>query len=653
MLRTLATRGPMSLVTNVFRRGASYYFRTRVPARFRALLERKELWRSLRTTDARQARHKASVVILLTESLWRDLERIMSSNRNLPSASQVRALLDGWLRAELDEDAYLRTAPEGERHDGVILRKEVEDSPDIVVECLGDTALRDFQASSAEDQQARLGLNGYLVTNVSDLDLRRRAFRKPYEDAERRHKSADGALAEQHVADVFRRAGYDPTPFSDAFESATRRMIRAHADVLSAIKQRDEAEWRPELDDDPVASMLESLAPSPAASERTASLPSSEKPALGTTVREAATLMLREARKLERFSEGRAIEHEKALTLFLGWHESDPDLQAVTPALAGAFREALVSYPVNAEKRAAYKDLSIRERIAKAQADGDEKTLAVETANGNYLNPLRGIFDWAKRTGRLTVNPFEGITITESKAAARRREREDFSDDQLGLLFSAPLFTGAQSDSGRGLYEPGSIRIDGWRYWLPIIALFSGARLNELCGLMVSDFDQQNGIDFFHIRESEDRGLKTRSSIRIVPVHQALIDLGLLSHVDQVRRAGGRRVFPDIEPGPRGYLSHKPSKFYGRLIARTLGDDAAVVFHSFRHTFITRMRKAGVPREVRTALVGHEDNSTHEGYGTEPITRLNDGVQAVKWEAIDLRRVQLPSFGEMGSKASG
>jgi integrase len=631
----------MSLVTNVFRRGASYYFRTRVPARFRALLVRKELWRSLRTTDAREARQRASIAVLLTEALWRDLERAMSSKRDVPNPAQIRSLVDHWLRSELDEDAYLRTAPEGEWHDGVILRTEPGGVADVVVEYLDDSALRDFRALSAQDQNARLGLNGYLVTHVSDLDLRRRAFRKPFEGAERRHKSADGALAEQQVAEVFRRAGYDPSPFSEAFELATRRMIRAHSDVLSAINQRDEVEWRPELDDDPVASLLGSLVPAPMAYERMDPVTPSELPASVTSVREAATLMLREARKLEQFAEGRATEYDKAVSLFVGWHGSDPDVGAVTPAIAGAFREALVSYPVNASKRSAYRGLSILDRIAKAQEDGDDRTLAAATVKGNYLDPLRGVFDWAKRTGRIKVNPFEGITITESKAAARRRERQDFTDDQLGVLFSAPLFTGAQKDSGEGLYKPGPIRISGWRYWLPIIALFSGARLNELCGLMVSDFEQQDGIAFFHIRESADRGLKTKSSIRIVPIHQALIDLGLLLHVDQMQRAGECRVFPDLEPGPRGYLSHKPSKFYGRLIARTLGDDAAVVFHSFRHTFITRMRKAGVPREVRTALVGHEDNSTHEGYGTEPITRLNDGVQAVRWNELDLARIRL------------
>ncbi|MGA0544551.1 DUF6538 domain-containing protein [Brevundimonas sp. VNH65] len=105
----------MPLVTNVFRRGGSYYFRTRVPIRFAALLERKELWRSLRTKDAREARQRASVAVLLTDLLMRDLERIMSNPSSTPSRDQIRALVDHWLRAELDLDADLRRRTEEDR----------------------------------------------------------------------------------------------------------------------------------------------------------------------------------------------------------------------------------------------------------------------------------------------------------------------------------------------------------------------------------------------------------------------------------------------------------------------------------------------------------------------------------------------------------
>lgn len=630
----------MSLVTNVFRRGASYYFRTRVPARFRALLERKELWRSLRTTDAREARQRASVAILLTEALWRDLERVMSSKRKLPSPDELQSLIDQWLRAELSEDTYLRTAPEGEWHDGVILRRDPEGVQDEIVEVLGDTDLRELFALPDDERAARIGPKGYLVTDVCDLHLRQAAFRRGLEGAVDRHKKNDGSLAERHVADVFRRAGFDAGPFSEAFEVATRQMIRAHRDVVLAVQQRDAVRWRPDLDADPAAPLLASLAPPPTGVHGPTAEPTS--PASGTTVKQAAGLKIAEARKLGELSEGRLIEYERAAELFSQWVGGDLDLSEVTPAVAGRFREDLIAYPTNASKRVAYRELSVAERIAKAREAAETATLSAETANGKYLDPLRGIFDWAKKTGRVQSNPFTGINVSTSKSGGGD-DRRDFRVEELQVLFTAPLFTGSASVQGVGLYQPGTQRVDNWRYWLPLMALYSGARLNELCGLRLDDFDEEDGVPFFHVRASDHRGLKTASSKRVVPVHAELVDLGLLSEVDRLRRAGEERLFPDLTPGPRGYLSHKPSKFYGRFIERMLGPQKGLVFHSLRHTFITGLRKARVPREVRTALVGHEDSGVHEAYGSEPIDRLNEAVQAVSWQGLDTSKVRLPA----------
>ncbi|MET3781119.1 integrase [Brevundimonas sp. 1080] len=362
----------------------------------------------------------------------------------------------------------------------------------------------------------------------------------------------------------------------------------------------------------------------------------------GTTLTQAIGLLLAEARQTRLFTSGRAGEYEKAGRLFVGWLGRDPDVAEVTPALAGGFREALRSYPLNASKRAAYRELSVPERLAKSRADQDTQTLSPQTSNGKYLDPLRQVFDWAKKTGRVAANPFVGITVSLSKGGSKRRRRDNFDVPQLQALFSAPLFTGSAGERGEKLYQAGETRVDDWRYWLPLIALFSGARLNELCGLRLADFDQIEGVPFFHIRAlAADQSLKTAASERIVPIHKALLELGLLIYVDRLRAAGEKRLFPSLQPGPRGHLSHQPSKFFGRLIDRMVGEDSSVVFHSFRHTFITKMREAGVAREVRTALVGHEDDSTHEGYGTEPMTRLNAGIQAVEWKGLDLAPVRL------------
>ncbi len=207
----------MSLVTNVVRRGPFYYFRTRVPERFRAVLSRQEMWRSLRTTKRSTARRRAAVAALLTESLWHDLERAMSSSRSLPDPAQIKALIDRWLKAELDEDAYIRSMPHPMIHAGVILKRCGEGSADTVIRYLDDDEAAEFESLSAKEQSERIGRDGYYLSQVDDQTLRKAAHKQMFEGAERRHRSEDGSVAEKHVADLFRRENIevdpDPPPF--------------------------------------------------------------------------------------------------------------------------------------------------------------------------------------------------------------------------------------------------------------------------------------------------------------------------------------------------------------------------------------------------------------------------------------------------------
>jgi integrase len=104
-----------------------------------------------------------------------------------------------------------------------------------------------------------------------------------------------------------------------------------------------------------------------------------------------------------------------------------------------------------------------------------------------------------------------------------------------------------------------------WRWHLPTMALFTGARLNELCGLRLADFDVRDGADFFHIQANEQRPLKTAGADRIVPIHSELVQLGLTKRVSRLRREGQDQLFPNLRPGSRGYLSDLPSKFFADL----------------------------------------------------------------------------------------
>jgi integrase len=207
-------------------------------------------------------------------------------------------------------------------------------------------------------------------------------------------------------------------------------------------------------------------------------------------------------------------------------------------------------------------------------------------------------------------------------------------------LFSSPVFVaGARPKGGRGEAA----------FWLPLLALYTGARLSELAALTAGDvvIERPSGIAILAITEDLDQGrtLKTLASRRVVPIHPELIRLSFLSFVEDICRDHGRptRLFPLLTPGSRGGLGEGWSKWFGRYI-RSIGiTNTASVFHSFRHGFKDALRTAGVDEDVNDALTGHVGPGTvARKYGAKEMVRrfglerLASAVSQVRYPGLDL-----------------
>ena len=558
------------------------------------------------------------------------------------SAAEIKRLIDDWLRAELVEDADLRTAPEGEVLVGVIMRRQTPGVSDTVIAQLDHSELKAFRAADLDEQKRILGPGGYLLTEISELALRRAARDKMFDEADARHGAGDESIATVHVDGVLRRAGCDVSPFSDAYETATKQMIRAHQDVLASIKLRDTAAWRPNLDDDP-AEVIMSRLPPPALAPSAA-----EKKAV-TTLRlsDAARQAISEMTRTERFKRKRVDDYENAVATFTLWRGHDPLLADIAKEDAGAFKTALSHYPGHPNKRAAYRDLTtFAARQAKAIELGEERLLGSVTINGKYLTPLRKIYGWQAGVGvgHADDNPFTGITMKKPRRVDQHEQRRDFTASELQRFFDLPLFTGSKGWRGSPLYQPGTCRVRDWRFWVPLICVFSGMRLNEACGLALADIKVQDGITFFHVRDDfEDQSTKGNASRRKVPLHHSLISLGLLPWIASRQAAGALRLFDDLKVDAQGYYSRKPSKFLNRHVRRAVDDDpddpGRLVFHSSRHTVTSRLRAAEVRKDVAEEIVGHEKGDTHSGYGTYDVATLKAAIDKIAYAGLDLSRL--------------
>lgn len=197
-------------------------------------------------------------------------------------------------------------------------------------------------------------------------------------------------------------------------------------------------------------------------------------------------------------------------------------------------------------------------------------------------------------------NPFDGTKLLKQRNA--QRSREEFSLDELKVLFRVPpLETAAAISVHSG-------------YWLPILAMYHGARLEELTGLLVADIFELHGVPVMRIFENDRRpSLKNFSSKRTIPLHPKLLELGFLEYVETARMAKVKALFPSTQVG-RKFGEHYVAWARGQL---NLSEGRLIGMHCFRHGWETARRNGLLDGSTANYLAGRrmEGNSAVD-YGS-------------------------------------
>ncbi|MHB1676775.1 MAG: DUF6538 domain-containing protein [Sulfuriferula sp.] len=224
----------------------------------------------------------------------------------------------------------------------------------------------------------------------------------------------------------------------------------------------------------------------------------------------------------------------------------------------------------------------------------------------------------------LPANPAQRIKIPKPKNAPKPRIA--YSEADMQQILDSPLYA-AESVLPRGGKGEAA-------RWLPVLGMFTGARLEELAQLHVADLqhDPQHGW-YLHITEVIDddedgkktqadatlkKCIKTESSRRRIPLHPELVRVGFVRFIERLRKAGQARVFPQLTPDSKGKYSAAWSKWWGRYARQKIGITARrKVFHSMRHSFKDACREVGIAEELSDAITGHKEGSTGRSYGNE------------------------------------
>lgn len=239
---------------------------------------------------------------------------------------------------------------------------------------------------------------------------------------------------------------------------------------------------------------------------------------------------------------------------------------------------------------------------------GDYQRISARTQR-NTVALVSSFATWLVNFGYLPANPLEGIKPKRTSATSKRKT---WTRDELAQWFTSETHQQA----------------DGWRYWLPLLGIHTGARLEELAALAPGDVLQHGGIHYLDIHGRDGRHIKNAGSWRAVPLHSRLIELGFLDYVTS--RHGQERLF-DVTAW-KGRYGFRPSKWF-TYHRQKLG--ISPDFHGFRHTVAEELRLCGGQTHAISWLLGHSASNMTDHYGSDGDKRQRLPMLAELVERLD------------------
>lgn len=484
-----------------------------------------------------------------------------------------------WL-AEL-EDEFERIRKTGSKQKSLISAEEIERLCELML-----------ISRLAADEESRI--KGDLI---DDFGFARHLETQEENEQASRDALGRGKFAQLQAAalDWLNGYGYDLAPDSDELRQFLFRFAKRFAEANKVVRARDEGE----------------VVETPKASHQVL---------LGTGM---TTQKLMLSYVIQHFLDNQ----DKTRPMFKKY-------QAVLPLMLELLGDKPVSQITQLELEQFFKDIcklpprwrdqvqagkSARQLLATPHPTG----LSPKTFDGTYVAAVRPFINESKRLFsdpqygdyrfpyHLTI---DGIKYRGTRKDGERKQRA-FKADELKRLFEGEA------------YHRFAAAVDQQpQYWLPLLGLFTGARVNEICQLNPQvDIDTEGEIPFFDFTtESEGderirKTIKNRTSIRRVPIHPRLISLGFLKFARAQKKAGFKLLFPDWPPS-KGKASAKAEKWF-REFLRDVGlrdetpGKTLLGMHGFRHTFLNRALNLGIAnaevitghaREVSSVVRGYE-----------------------------------------------
>jgi hypothetical protein len=310
------------------------------------------------------------------------------------------------------------------------------------------------------------------------------------------------------------------------------------------------------------------------------------------------------------------------------------------------------------------------------QAEADRlPTVGLSAVTQNkHLTWMSALKSWADANGYVApgYDP-KKLRVRGAKAAKKqvrkRDKRLNWDVAELRKLLSGPVWEGCAGLWRR--FEPGDQIFHDGLYWVPLINVTGGPRSAESAGLSIAEVvyeEEVNGrmvplaIPHFYLQFTRWRRLKNGQSIRKVPIHPRLIELGFIEYVRAMKALGHELCFPEFynrnglsfsdvarkrikDPLMEHHFPQGTSRLRGRKDVDT---------HSIRGTATAQLRNAEVPKHIRLAIFGWEGDDEDEATYPEEVPlelllpaldHLTHLIEHIQPKPLNLRPREWQKFG--------
>lgn len=309
--------------------------------------------------------------------------------------------------------------------------------------------------------------------------------------------------------------------------------------------------------------------------------------------------------------------YQTDVELFIGLIGDIP-VGKITYDIAADFRTKLLALPSNHGKS---RTGSLKQELALAKANKTAPRMAMKTVK-RHFSGLNSIWRWLvyKKHVPPKIDPFHGHSFPGTKS--KKSARDTWSAEDMQRLFSSPEYREADRHSAL--------------HWLPLVSLYSGMRLEEMCRLRPShDLAVRDGIYCFIIQAREGWDPKTEAGARVIPVHSWLLSHGFKTFAQEMKARHAEHIFPELKLKD-SKLSAEFSREFSRLKI-ALGVSKKTAFHSFRHTFRTELESTSHRESHIDAVMGHEGGNSEGRVYTKGVTsaKLKEVVESFS-PALDI-----------------